>query len=443
MEKVKHITILGGGPAGLAVGYYAKKAGIAFTIYEASDRIGGNAITIQHEPFRFDSGAHRFHDKDEEITREMLGLIGDDLKKIHVPSAIFYRGKYIDFPLSPLNLLSKLGPLTFIMAAMQLLISRIKRNDSKENFEGFAVSTYGRTIAELFLLNYSRKLWGVSCDRLSPCISGKRLKELNLMTFIKEAFGDKKAKAEHLDGSFYYPKDGFGTIADRLAEFCGQENIQRNSRLTRFFHDSTAIRDIEINGERTVTVDTIISTLPLPYFIQSLDPPPPEEILSMTKDLRFRSMIIVTVFINKDSVTKNGSIYFPDRQFPFTRVYEPRNRSQYMSPSGKTSLCAEIPCFHGSDEWNMDEKELVEHICSYFIRFGWMRAEEIIDTYVQKLHFAYPLLDKDFNDNIRKIFSYLTEFGNLRTTGRNGKFLYAHVHDMLRFGKDIIDEFQR
>ena len=57
MTKPTHITVLGGGPAGLSIGYYAKKKGIPFTIYEASDCIGGNSTTLRHGDFLYDSGA--------------------------------------------------------------------------------------------------------------------------------------------------------------------------------------------------------------------------------------------------------------------------------------------------------------------------------------------------------------------------------------------------
>src|SRR4051812_41279058 len=104
-----HITILGAGPAGLAVGYYAKKYGFQFTIYEASSQVGGNCITLKYGEFLFDSGAHRFHDRDPEVTKEIKSLMGEELQEVEVPSQIFHRLKYIDFPLSPLDLLVKLG----------------------------------------------------------------------------------------------------------------------------------------------------------------------------------------------------------------------------------------------------------------------------------------------------------------------------------------------
>jgi protoporphyrinogen oxidase len=433
-----HITILGGGPAGLAAGYYAKKNGIPFTIYEASGRTGGNAITLEHGDFRFDSGAHRFHDKDREVTGEIKNLLGEDLKKISVPSTIFHNERFIDFPLSPLDLLIKLGLVTFTRAGFELIITRIRNRGYNGNFRSFAVNTYGKTVSELFLLNYSEKLWGMPCDKLSPYISGKRMKGLNLRTFLKESVMGKKAKTEHLDGSFYYPENGFGTIAERLADFCGAGNIHGNSRVTGVFHDHERIRAVEINNENTVPVDHVVSTLALPHFIKLMDPPPGKEILSLIETLRFRSMIVVAFFINKDSITDNGSIYFPSIRFPFTRVYEPKNRSRSMSPPGKTSLCVEIPCFTHGTFWNMQEKELLELISSYFIKLNWFGKEDIFDSKVIKLEYAYPVLEKDCEEKVEKVFTFLKNFHNLRVSGRNGRFMYTHVHDMMRFGKEVI-----
>ena len=66
----------------LAVGYYAKKSGLAFTVYEAREKTGGNCVTFKHNGFFFDSGAHRFHDKDSEITKEVRLLLGQVEKQL-------------------------------------------------------------------------------------------------------------------------------------------------------------------------------------------------------------------------------------------------------------------------------------------------------------------------------------------------------------------------
>ena len=81
--KKNKITIIGGGPAGLASAYYAKKNGIEFIVYEASDSFGGNCQTIKYNNFFFDTGAHRLHDKDHETTKLFKDLLKERLRKTY------------------------------------------------------------------------------------------------------------------------------------------------------------------------------------------------------------------------------------------------------------------------------------------------------------------------------------------------------------------------
>ena len=92
--ETTNLHILGGGPAGLTTGYYAKKHSLNFTIFEAGEHVGGNCRTLkikgvdckystsQIEDFRFDTGAHRFHDKDPQVTEEVSTLLGQDLLRV-------------------------------------------------------------------------------------------------------------------------------------------------------------------------------------------------------------------------------------------------------------------------------------------------------------------------------------------------------------------------
>ena len=63
VRKPAHVSILGGGPAGLSAGYYLKEKGLRFTIYEEKDRIGGNCVTFRHGGFCVDSGPIDFMTK--------------------------------------------------------------------------------------------------------------------------------------------------------------------------------------------------------------------------------------------------------------------------------------------------------------------------------------------------------------------------------------------
>lgn len=443
MRKYKHITILGGGPAGLAAGYYARKKNLPITIYEANNYIGGNAITFRYGNFFFDSGAHRFHDKDPQSTRDLKDLLGDNLKKIDIPSQIYHNGKFIDFPLSPLNLLLNLGVSTFTKSAFEIIKERLVRKpiDCNGDLESYACFKYGRTIATKFLLNYSEKLWGAPCNRLSPNVAGNRIKGLDLATFLKEAILGKKSKTMHLDGSFYYPLYGIGMIPEKLAQACGEENIQKGSRVTKVFHNYSKIRAIEINSEKVIETDKVVNTLPLPLFVRLLEPSCSEDLLNLTKQLSYRNLILVVFFVNKDSITSNGSIYFPDPGHMFTRMYEPKNRSPFMSPKGKTSLAIEIPCNKDSELWHLEDVAIVKLIQSKILNIYGLKNEDIMGSVVKRMSHAYPVLEVGFDAIVREIANFLKRFSNLKVSGRSGMFMYTHLQDMMRFGREIANSY--
>ncbi len=437
------LTILGGGPAGLAVGYYARKRALPFRILEAGDEVGGNCRTIERGPFRFDTGAHRFHDKDPESTAEVRALLGDDLLAFDAPSQILYQGTFVDFPLSPMTVMQALGPWNSLVASIEFVLARLQRTGPFPSFEEMAFHQYGRTIATDFLLGYSRKLWGVSTRKLVSEVGGGRLTGLELWTLLGRALPGMAREANHQDGVFYYPRRGIGVIPRRLAEACGAERITTRSRITRVIHRDDRIAEIEVNDRERHSVDRVVSTLPLGALIQLLEPKAPEPILERARSLRFRHLVLVVLFLNRESVTRNASLYFPDPGTPFTRVYEPKNRSAWMSPEHQTSLCIEIPCDMEDPLWAADGEALAALALGHLERYGLVRHEEVLESSVHRMRFAYPVIEMDSAAAAAELLEYLVRFANLRSVGRNGTFTYSSLHDMLRTGRKLVEQLQK
>src|SRR5687768_14092233 len=158
MKRTVHI--LGGGPAGLSAGYFAHEAGLDVRLFEAGESVGGNARTIVRDGFAFDTGAHRFHAKDPFVTEVVRRLVGDDLIEVDAPSAIYDDGRLIDFPLRVDNLLRHSGPLLPLAYLWGFLKARSRSLPVDPSFEDLSRRRFGDRLAERYLLNYSRKLWG-------------------------------------------------------------------------------------------------------------------------------------------------------------------------------------------------------------------------------------------------------------------------------------------
>ena len=446
----RDIHILGGGPAGLATGYYAKKQNLDFLIFEASDQVGGNCRTLQLNDFRFDTGAHRFHDKDPDVTAEVKRLLGDDLLRVDAPSEIYYQEKYYHFPLSLSDLVNKLETKTLLQIAWDKLCSMSKstfgnlnNRNREQNFKELAVNTYGKTLAERFLLNYSEKLWGEPTDKLSTVISGNRLKGLDLRSFLRSAVLGTPQNPTHLDGSFYYPKYGIGMIPDKLCESIGNDRIRYNHSVSRIIHKGDRLERVVLNDDISVDVNTVINTLPLTLSLRFLEPAPPPELLAIANTIKYRHLILCVYCLNRDSFSSNASLYFPDERFPFTRLYEPKNRSRYMALEGQTVIVLEVPCFRESAVWRMSDNALQDATWQALCRVKSLASDEVIHYQTYRLPFAYPVLEVGYEENVKHLLDYFEQFENLYLIGRSSLFRYLHLHDLFKSGKDVIEQILR
>ncbi len=434
-----NLTILGGGISGISAAYYAHQKKYPFDLYEAESRLGGNCSTTSRDGFSWDSGAHRLHDKDPEITGDLTALLGRKLLEITAPSKIYYRNKTISFPIHPVDLLKQLGIRDFSRAFSAFLSGRISRQNGTRHFKSFANAKYGTYIAERFLLNYSEKLWGIPADQLSPSLAGKRLSGMSFINVITESLFNRQFVTEHVEGRFLYPRAGIGTICQKMAQEAGIGHIHLNCRVTRIVHQQNRISEIVINGNQTIPVSQCLSTIPLPVLFKALHPEPPPHLTALLRHFRYRHIVLVILTIDRPQITPYATLYFPDRNIPFTRIYEPKNRSGDMSPANRTQLIAEIPCFKTDKVWTEPELNTIKDVQKILEEKGLITKEEIIDAASQKLAYCYPILSLNSEAALRKIHNYLSNFSNLNISGRSGRFVYAWIHDMIRHSKELVN----
>ncbi|MGZ5244413.1 MAG: protoporphyrinogen/coproporphyrinogen oxidase, partial [Bacteroidia bacterium] len=400
--------------------------------YEKNGIIGGNCITTCKQGYCWDSGAHRIHNVYENITEDIKVILDHDLKMVSAPSHIFFKDKLIPFPFNIINVVKTFGVRTFLKATTEVLFHR--KNRQPQTFEEYAVSKYGPTLAKPLLLNYTQKLWGISTEKLSIQVTGNRLTGLTPWQWLLESVIKHFTAAKHLEGTFYYPAKGIGEITEKLGKKLGMENIETNSAITGIYHEANRITHLEIYHEKKVAASEVVSTLPLPLFAHLFKPALPETILKITDKLQFRNLVIVAFAINKSTISKSASVYFPGKEI-FTRIVEPKNRSTYMAPQNCTSLVVEIPCFREDKIWNSSEEEIIAAAQKDLVQTGLCKKEDITNAWVQKLPFAYPVLSNEAVNNLTLLQDYFTRFSNLTIAGRNGNFAYTHIHDLFHEAK--------
>jgi protoporphyrinogen oxidase len=431
------LTILGGGPAGLGVAFYAQRAGIPFVLFEKSADLGGMCRTLRHGQHLYDCGAHRFHDQDAEVTRDVLELMGDEMLSVGAPSVIWDRGRFVDFPPTPLNAIVSCGPIEAMRIGVELLRARLKARECI-SFEDFAVGQFGETLARRIVLNYSEKLWGLPAARLSPDIATRRLKGMTLRSLFLELIFPGK-KTTHIDGAFLYPRGGYGRIVQNLEAALPHGSLRRAHEIVRLQCERGAITRIHFaDGQVEMPRGRVVSTLPLTVLVKFLGDQVSADARQAAARLRFRQIRLFFLRLKRPQLSANASIYIPDPEFCISRLSEPKNRSVAMAPPDETSVVVEVPCFLDDPIQRMPNEDLAERVTAELVALKLVNRAEVLEWKHHFLANAYPVYSTDYSREVRIITEEFAQISNLTTLGRAGLFSYGHLHDQLRMAKDCV-----
>ena len=275
---------------------------------------------------------------------------------------------------------------------------------------------------------------------LDISITGGRLKSLDLKSTIKDIFKRGNNNSDHYEGDFYYPALGFGEIFESMGSSIGSNNIHLNSKISHIEHKDKNITAIIDSNGVTLPIKNLVYTASLDQLLKSLNPKPPQKILDYLVNIKYRSIFICAIYLDMKNFSSNASIYFPDPDCPFTRIYEPKNRSKSMSPEDKTCLIVEVPVDENILDDPLSKKIIYEKVFNYFTDKKLLDPEKIIKYKLVKLNDAYPIITTDSIINIKKIKEYLLTLKNLHLIGRNSDFEYIHTHDIMLRSRLLINK---
>lgn len=443
MKKAKkNVLILGAGLAGLACGYELAKEGHNVTVIEKNNFVGGLAATLKKGEFLWDTGPHRWYAKNDEVNNWMLNLLGNDVIKVPRLTRIYFDKRYFFYPIRLTNALIGVGPIKAVLAALDYIYYALKRRITKSKLvtvEDGYINQFGRVLYETFFKRYTEKLWGVSTKKISVDWVGQRTRGLNIATVIKDAMFKTKNVVSLID-EFYYPKNGVGRIAQKLAEEINRlgGEIILNAEAYRFKRSSSKISGVEIKIGKTTklfTADEYVNTTPINLVIQKLDPTVSDNLIQDSQALKYRGEAQVTLFINKEKITPDVWIYIHPKEVVFMRLMEMDNWSSKLQPKGKTAIVFEVACNEGDEIWNKSDKELIDWVAKDYINeFKLVKKEDILGGHVHRVAHEYPIYHVGYQKPLNAIIKYLSLFSNFQTIGRNGMFRYNNMDHSIEMG---------
>jgi len=427
-------VVLGGGVAGLTIAREIARAGRSVTVVERENTVGGLARTFRREGFSFDLGGHRFHSNSPDVVAWLKQLLGDDLLQVHRLSRIHLQGRFIDYPIRVGQATRAFGPVKALHGAASYLGALVTNHRQEAvTFEDWVTRRFGRVLYEIYFKPYTEKVWGIRCDELSADWAARRISVPNLWETAFAALVPPKTPPPTAVRQFYYPRLGYGTISDRLAEevtAMGQSVLTTTSLVKLQFSDDGAAVDI-VDGSgatRTLRCAQVISTVPFDALLGALSHEPGVTRVAAESRLTYRGLVLVMLGLNRPKISPDHWTYFPSADLLFGRSHEPKNWSAAMVP-GKavTSLALEVFSSPGEPLWDSDDGTLVDRAVGELEAIHWIRRGDVLNSWVLRVPYAYPVHTIGYAKNVQTVRDALARWPGLSLLGRTGSFSYMNV----------------
>ncbi len=499
----KTAIIIGAGPAGLTAAYeLLRSSKVAPLILEADRVVGGISRTVVHKGNRMDIGGHRFFSKSDRVMewwRQVLPLQGSparDDKSLGRPvpvsrlkgapdpdrsdrvmlvrsrlSRIFYLRRFFDYPVTLNgNTVRNLGLVRMAKIGISYVLTRLFPVRPETTLEDFFINRFGLELYRTFFRDYTEKVWGHPCDRISKEWGAQRIKGLSLTRTLlhaaasvfrrkksgpgqlgaEEALAQKKTETSLID-QFLYPKFGPGHLWEEVAgrvKKSGGCILTRNAvcglRVSGRRIVSVTVRDARSGKKREIRGDYFISTMPVRDLVRAFGQAAPANVRETAEGLEYRDFITVGLLLKKlkirnetkiptvNGVVPDNWIYVQERDVKVGRIQIFNNWSPYLVRDPDTVwIGLEYFCAEGDALWSKKDRDMSGFAVKELEKIGIIDPADVLDSVVIRVPKTYPAYFGTYG-RFGEIRAFTDRFENLFLAGRNGMHRYNNMdHSML------------
>ena len=414
--------IIGAGPTGLGAALRFLELGQKdFLMIEAAATAGGLAASVvDDQGFTWDLGGHVQFSHYQKFDEYMeLALGADGWINHERESWIWIKGRFVPYPFQ--YNLHRLPPEERWRCVEGLLDAAGQPAGRAKNFEDWILRTFGRGIADVFLLPYNFKVWAYPPAMMNASWVGERVAVPDLHKVIKSLCLDEDNPSWGPNNTFRFPrKGGTGAIWTSLAK--------RIPNANKRFRDAVVALDA---ANRTVTTasgavfgyEQLINTLPLDRLAKLVGDP---ELIERTSKLLYSSVHVVGIGLRgqpPEQLRTKCWMYFPENDCPFYRVTVFSNYSPYNTPApGETwSLMAEVS---ESKHKPVKAANVVDETIRGLRNARLIQTEsDIISRWYRRLGHGYPTPSVDRDAILNQVLPVLDARG-IFSRGRFGAWRY-------------------
>ncbi len=424
---MESIVVLGSGMGGLGAAHRLSAEGMRPVLYDRNSYHGGHTASFVHEGgFVFDIGPHISFTKDPRIQELFAESVGGQFETIQIRLNNYWRGYW---PLHPVQLHLHGLPEDVIIKVITDFVEASQQPEGKiTNYAQWLLASFGKTFAELFPMQYTRKYHLTTAENMSTDWLGPRIYRPSLEEVLRGALSPSAPNIHYITHFRYPTKGGFGAY---LSKFLPLADIQLNHELVGLDPRS---RELTFrNGERA-GYDAVVSSVPLPELVPMIAGTPPD-IVAAARRLACSTCVLVNVAIDRDDLSDAHMSYFYDQDICFTRLSFPHMLSSTNVPPGCGSIQAEVYYSSKYRPLDVPPESLIEPVIRDLKKCGLVReTDKILFKNAFLVPYANVIFDLDRTEALKTVHGYLDDLG-VAYCGRYGDWGYMWTDESFISGE--------
>lgn len=389
--RLSKVVIVGGGFTGLSAAYELARSGVAATVLEQDDVVGGLAGSFDVDGVALEKFYHHWFTNDRHVTDLVKELGAEDDVVFRESRTGMYYANSIYRLSRPLDVL-RFTPLGVIdRLRLGLLVLQARR---VKDWQALESETAEQWITRLAGEHVYRIVW----EPLLRAKFGDCAREISAVWFwnkLKLRGGSRgKRGAEVLA----YYRGGFAALAAKVVQA-----IQAAGGTVR---TSCAVRSLIVDDGRVVGLqtahgridaDVVLLTVPLPIAADLMQPHGGHEYAARLRRIRYLGNICLVLQLDR-SLSDTYWLNVNDPTFPYVGIIEHTNFEPPSSYHGRHVVYMSKYLSHDDEAWSWADDQICDRSIPHIQRmFPAFRPEWIRRHHVWRTKYAQPIVVRHYS----------------------------------------------
>jgi protoporphyrinogen oxidase len=423
-----NIVVVGTGMAGFGATYRLHQEGITPNVYDKNPYYGGHTASFRFEGgYIFDVGPHISYTKDKRIEGIFAESVDQRFESDQIRLNNYWHGYW---PLHPVQVHLNGLPEDLVVKVIGEFIEEQQAQEKPiKNYADWLYASFGKTFAENFPMQYTRKFHTTIAENMSTDWLGPRIYRPSIEEVLRGALSSN-APHEHYVNFFRYPTEG--GFQSFMKKFVSLGNLNLNHEVVSI---NLKTRRVKFSNGNEVDYDALISSVPLPDLIPMIESAP-ENVVEASKRLACSSCVLVSIVVDRENISPAAQMtYFYDEDFCFSRLHFPHMLSAKNVPKGMGSIQAEVYFSNKYKPLTGKPEDCIEPVLRDLHRSGLLRKEDkVVFRHAMIVPFANIIFDLERAEALKIVHAYLDEAG-IFYCGRYGEWGYLWTDESFKSGE--------